>query len=98
MSHFVSAATTLIGQAPDPTQVSFAQLVNDHMIQPGARVAQLIVLMLAIFEAMGSAASHHQDHWMQAIIRPVGLGIAGIIVIQVLKLAANAVLGGTVGF
>jgi len=77
---------------------SFAQLVNDHMIQPGAGVAQLIVLMLAIFEAMGSAASHHQEHWMQAIIRPIGLGVAGIIVIEVLKLAANAVLAGTVGF
>jgi hypothetical protein len=88
----------LAAQASVAAQGSFAQLVNDHMIQPGAGVAQLIVLLLAIFESMGSAASHQQDHWMQAIIRPIGLGLAGIIVIQVLKLVANAVLAGTVGF
>jgi hypothetical protein len=87
-----------VGQVVAAAGQSFAQLVNDHMIQPGAGVAQLVVLMLAIFEAMGSAASHHQEHWMQAIIRPVGLGLAGLIVIEVLKLAANAVLAGTVGF
>jgi hypothetical protein len=87
-----------VGHSVVAAGASFAQLVNDHMIQPGAGVAQLIVLMLAIFEAMGSAASHHQEHWMQAIIRPIGLGLAGIIVIEVLKLAANAVLAGTVGF
>lgn len=98
MSSVVSAATTLLVQASAPNQDSFAQLVNNHMIQPGARVAQLVVLLLAMFDAMGSAASHHQEHWMQAIIRPVGLGVSGIIVIEVLKLAANAVLAGTVGF
>ena len=92
------APAASVGHVVVVAGASFAQLVNDHMIQPGAGVAQLIVLMLAIFEAMGSAASHHQEHWMQAIIRPIGLGLAGIIVIEVLKLAANAVLAGTVGF
>lgn len=93
-----SIVGALLAQTSGAPPESFAQLVNDHMIQPGAGVAQLVVIMLAIFEAMGSAASHHQEHWMQAVVRPVGLGVAGLIVIEVLKLAANAVLAGKVGF
>lgn len=80
------------------SSANFAQLLNDHALQPGARIAQVVVVLMAIFDAMGSAAAHHQDHWLLALVRPVGLGVVGVGVIEVFKIAANGVLSGTLGF
>lgn len=88
--------------APSPggndSSASLAQLINAHALQPGARIAQVVVVLMAIFDAMGSAAAHHQDHWLLALVRPVGLGVVGVGIIEVFKLAANGVLSGTLGF
>ena len=44
-------------------------LINQHAIQPGARVIQAVMVLLAMFSAMSSVGSHQQDHWTQALIR-----------------------------
>jgi hypothetical protein len=76
----------------------FSQLLNQHLVQPAAGVVQVAILALAMFAAMASVGSHHQEHWTTALLRPVGLGVAGIGIVQVLKLAANGVLSGNLGF
>jgi hypothetical protein len=39
--------------------------------------------------------ANQDEHWGHAILRPVGVGIAGLGVIEVCKLAASAMLAGT---
>ena len=73
-------------------------LINQHAIQPGARVIQAVMVLLVMFSAMSSVGSHQQDHWTHALIRPIGLGVSGIAMIEVFRVAASSVLSGSLGF
>ena len=76
---------------------SLAQLINTQAIQPGAVVIQAVIVLLSMFAAMSSVAGQHQEHWTQALIRPVGLGLTGIALVEVFKLAAGSVVAGNIG-
>ena len=76
---------------------SLAQLINTEAIQPGAVVIQAVIVLLSMFAAMSSVAGHHQEHWTQALIRPIGLGVTGIALVQVFKMAAGSVVAGSIG-
>lgn len=75
-----------------------ADLINQHAIQPGARIIQAVIVLLSMFATMSSVGSHHQEHWTSALIRPIGLGVSGIALIEVFRVAASSVLSGTLGF
>ena len=77
---------------------SLGDLINQHAIQPGARVIQAVIVLLSMFSAMSSVGGHHQDHWTQALVRPVGLAVSGIALVEVFRIAASSVLSGSLGF
>jgi hypothetical protein len=77
---------------------TLGDLINTHAIQPGARVIQAVMILLAMFSAMGAVGSHQQEHWTHALIRPVGLGVSGIGLVEVFRVAASSVISGTLGF
>lgn len=77
---------------------SLATLINQHAVQPGARVVQAAILLLTMFSAMHAVGSTHGDHWTHALIRPVGVGVSGIAAVEVFRAAAGAVIAGTIGF
>ena len=77
---------------------SLSDLINQHAIQPGSRVVQAAIVLLSMFSAMSSVGAHHQDHWTQALVRPVGLALSGIALVEVFRIAASSVLSGSIGF
>ena len=77
---------------------TLASLINDHAIQPGSRIIQASMILLSMFSAMSSVGSHHQEHWTHALIRPVGLALSGIAMVEVFRVAAGSVLTGSLGF
>ena len=74
---------------------NLARLFDDHLLTPFADVAQVLVLVAMIASALQRGLAHQDEHWGNAILRPVGVGIAGLGVIEVCKLAAGALLAGT---
>ena len=74
---------------------SLARLFDDHFLMPFAGVAQVLVLVAMIASALQRGLAQQDEHWGNAILRPVGVGIAGLGVIEVCKLAAGALLSGS---
>ena len=74
-----------------------ADLINQHAIQPGAVVVQAVIVLLAMFSTLTAVAGHHQEHWTQSAIRPIGLGLTGLALVEVFKLAAGGVISGSIG-
>jgi hypothetical protein len=74
---------------------SLAKLFNDHFLVPFADVSQVLVFVAMIATSMQRGLAHQDEPWGHAIIRPVGVGLAGLGVIEVCKLAASAMLSGS---
>jgi hypothetical protein len=74
---------------------NLARLFNDHFLVPFADVAQVLVFVAMIASALQRGLAHQDEHWGHAILRPVGIGLAGLGVIEVCKLAASAMLSGS---
>jgi hypothetical protein len=74
---------------------SLARLFNDHFLIPFADVAQVLVFVAMIASSLQRGLAHQDEHWGHAILRPVGVGLAGLGVIEVCKLAAAAMLAGS---
>ena len=77
---------------------TLGDLINAHAIQPGSRVIQATMVLLTMFSAMSSVGAHQQEHWTHALIRPVTLGVSGIALTEVFRIAASSVLAGSLGF
>ena len=75
-----------------------ANLINQHAVQPGARIVQAVIVLLAMFSTMSAVGGHHQDHWTQAVIKPIGLAVSGIALVEVFRIAAGSVISGSIGF
>jgi len=72
-----------------------AQLFFQHFLLPFADVAQILVFVAMIATALQRGLVQQDEHWGHAILRPVGIGLAGLGVIEVCKLAASAMLSGS---
>ncbi len=75
-----------------------ARLANDHFLQPFARVAQVLVFGVMLMRMLEQGVSRHEDHWGHAVLRPMGMGVAGLGVIEIAKIAVGTALGGSLGF
>ena len=74
---------------------ALAQLFFDHFLLPFADVAQVLVFVAMIASSLQRGLVQQDEHWGHAILRPVGVGLAGLGVIEVCKLAASAMLSGS---
>ena len=74
---------------------ALAQLFFAHFLVPFADVAQVLVFVAMIATSLQRGLAHQDEAWGHAILRPVGIGLAGLGVIEVCKLAASAMLAGT---
>jgi hypothetical protein len=81
-----------------PLADDLARLANDHFLQPFARVAQVLLFGVMLMRMLEQGVSRHEDHWGHAVLRPMGMGVAGLGVIEIAKLASGAALGGSLGF
>ncbi len=72
-----------------------AELFYAHFLVPFADVAQVLVFVAMIATALQRGLVQQDEHWGNAILRPVGIGLAGLGVIEVCKLAASAMLSGS---
>ena len=54
-----------------------------------------IPFVAMIATALQRGLVQQDEHWGHAILRPVGVGLAGLGVIEVCKLAASAMLSGS---
>jgi hypothetical protein len=74
---------------------ALAELFYAHFLLPFADVAQVLVFVAMIATALQRGLVQQDEHWGHAILRPVGIGLAGLGVIEVCKLAASAMLSGS---
>lgn len=73
---------------------SLAKLFTDHFLVPFAGVSQVLVFVAMIATSVQRGLSHQDEHWGHALLRPVGIGVAGLGLIEICKLAASAALAG----
>ena len=74
---------------------ALAQLFYSHFLVPFADVAQVLVFVAMIATSLQRGLTQQDEAWGHAILRPVGIGLAGLGVIEVCKLAASAMLSGS---
>ena len=73
---------------------SLAKLFTDHFLVPFAGVSQILVLVAVIATTVQRGLSHQDEHWGHALLRPVGIGVTGLGLIEICKLVASATLAG----
>ncbi len=73
---------------------SLAKLFVDHFFLPFAGVSQVLVFVAIVATTVQRGLSHQDEHWGHAVLRPVGIGVSGLGLIEICKLAAGAALTG----
>jgi hypothetical protein len=74
---------------------SLAKLFVDYFFVPFADIGQVLAFVAMVATAVQRGLAHQDEHWGHTLLRPVGVGISILGLIEICKVAAAHVLAGT---